>query len=196
MQTTSTCSDMIVTLILIVILLVVIYVYVWPVLVHKLKCLICKPEHVAGEPFTNAKNQVDNTVPVDYKQNDIDIIQPPVYNAYDETIQSGSLFVPQPVYYDTQGDKVELGNVDAADVNKVNNIGDAGMNFNMCSPACCSDQWPLPFKMPVDKMTCSSTDEYVPTSYFCNNGWQDSGCLCMKKDQNDFINARGNNTDL
>lgn len=195
MLNTSNCSDTMVTFILIVILLVVMYIYVWPVVVYKLKCLLCKtPKNEEG--FTSAKNVVDNTVPVDYKQNDIDIIQPPVYNAYDETIQSGSLFIPQPVYYTTQGDKVELGNVDAADVNKVNNISDAGMNFNMCSPACCSDQWPLPFKIPVDKMTCSSTDEFVPTSYFCNNGWQDSGCLCMKKDQSDFINARGNNTDL
>jgi hypothetical protein len=51
-------------------------------------------------------------------------------------------------------------------------------------------------KMPVDKMTCGSTDEFVPSNYMCNNGWQDSGCLCLKKDQADFINSRGINTDL
>lgn len=139
------------------------------------------------------------TNPIEYKQDDVPVIYPPQYNAYDDTIQSGSKFIPQNQYYTTEGVLIDLnasknGKTGFADDNS--GIGDYGLNFNQCSPACCSDQWPLPFKLPVDKMTCESEDTFVPTSYFCNNGWQDSGCLCMRKDQNKFImETRGLNTD-
>ena len=55
-----------------------------------------------------------------------------------------------------------------SDFNNMKNIGDNGLNFNLCSPACCSDQYSLPFKMPADKMTCNSKKDFVPTSYMCN----------------------------
>lgn len=151
-----------------------------------------------NERFVDQRNTVVNQ-PIDVRQNEIEIIQPPKYNAYDTSIQSGSLFIPQPEYYTTQGDKVTLDNYNiTSDVVKddMTNIGDNGLNFNLCSPACCSDQWPLPFKTPVDTMTCQNKDEFVPTSYFCNNGWQNSGCLCLRKDQNDFLTSRGYNTDI
>lgn len=71
--------------------------------------------------------------------------------------------------------------------------GNAGLNFNMCSKSCCSPQYPPPFPLGSDPLICNSEDEFVPSSYKCNNGWQDSGCLCMTKEQALFLNKRGNN---
>jgi len=35
--------------------------------------------------------------------------------------------------------------------------------------------------------------EFVPSPYSCNNAWQDSGCVCMTKNQKDFLASRGGN---
>jgi hypothetical protein len=64
----------------------------------------------------------------------------------------------------------------------------------LCSKSCCSPQFPLPFSLPSDKMICDSKDEYIPSGISCNNGFQDSGCLCMTKDTAKFIANRGGNT--
>jgi hypothetical protein len=71
---------------------------------------------------------------------------------------------------------------------------DLGLNFNMCSKNCCSAQWPTPFAMTPDDFVLRSGKEYVSSSYKCNNGWQDSGCVCLEKDQALFLNRRGNNS--
>ncbi len=71
--------------------------------------------------------------------------------------------------------------------------GNAGLNFNMCSKSCCSAQYPPPFSMPMDPLVSNSKDTFVPSSYTCNNGWQDTGCLCMTKEQQLLLNKRGNN---
>jgi hypothetical protein len=98
------------------------------------------------EPFVDTTKTVNNTIPIDYKQDDIDIIQPPLYDAYGQSIQSGSLFIPQPEYYNTQGEKVILGDVNEPSYTNPTGLGDNGLNFNMCSKSCCSDQWPVPLK--------------------------------------------------
>lgn len=67
------------------------------------------------------------------------------------------------------------------------------LGLNLCSKSCCSPQYPPPFAMPKDPLVCQSGDKYVPSSYSCNNGWQDSGCLCLKEEQAMFLSKRGNN---
>lgn len=195
MQTNICSNSKIVNAIILIVILALIFMCLWPSFsswITKMWCGKSKP----NESFVDVTKTVDNTIPIDYKQDDVEIIQPPLYNAYDDTIQSGSLFIPQPEYYNTQGEKIILGDVNQPGSSGPTDIGDNGLNFNLCSKSCCSDQWPVPFKMPVDKMTCGNTDEFVPSNYFCNNGWQDSGCLCLKKDQADFVNSRGQNSDL
>lgn len=71
--------------------------------------------------------------------------------------------------------------------------GDESLSFNMCSKSCCSPQYPTPFALPEDPLVCNSKDEFVPSSYTCNNGWQDSGCVCMTKKQSKFLGSRGGN---
>jgi hypothetical protein len=72
-------------------------------------------------------------------------------------------------------------------------MGNAGLGFNLCSKSCCSPQYPPPFALPLDKLTCNSKDKFVGSSYTCNNSFQDSGCLCMTQEQSDFIASRGRN---
>jgi hypothetical protein len=83
-----------------------------------------------------------------------------------------------------------------ADYGKVDSLSPVrmGLNYNLCSKSCCSQQWPVPFSLAPDKLVKDSGKEYVPSSYTCNNSWQDSGCLCMEKDQALFLESRGTNS--
>lgn len=71
--------------------------------------------------------------------------------------------------------------------------GNAGVNFNVCSRSCCSRQYAPPFAMPTDPMVQNADTEFVPNNYTCNDGWNDSGCLCLTKPQSEFLNRRGGN---
>lgn len=74
------------------------------------------------------------------------------------------------------------------------NNGNMVLTSSLCSKSCCSPQYPTPFSLPVDPMVCNSDKKFIPTNYTCNNGWQDTGCLCMTIDQAKFLGARGGNT--
>ena len=74
------------------------------------------------------------------------------------------------------------------------NMDDYGLVNDQCSSSCCSDQYPLPFRV-QDDLQFANKDDFVPNSYTCNNGSQNSGCLCMTKDQAKFLDSRGNNSD-
>lgn len=71
--------------------------------------------------------------------------------------------------------------------------GNAGVNFNMCSKSCCSRQYAPPFSVPSDPMVKNSNTKFVPNNYMCNDGWNDSGCLCLTETQSEFLNSRGGN---
>jgi hypothetical protein len=68
-----------------------------------------------------------------------------------------------------------------------------GLNYNMCSKSCCSQPYPPPFALKPDEFIKKSGKKFVPSPYTCNNGWQDSGCLCLEPKQSVFLNKRGNN---
>ena len=71
--------------------------------------------------------------------------------------------------------------------------GDAGLLYAPCSTSCCTPQYPPPFKVSEDKNVCMNKDKYVPSGYKCNNAWNNSGCLCMTKQQSNFLASRGGN---
>lgn len=71
--------------------------------------------------------------------------------------------------------------------------GDAGLLYAPCSTSCCTPQYPPPFKVSDDDNLCMNKDKYVPSSYKCNNAWNNSGCLCMTKQQSNFLSSRGGN---
>lgn len=71
--------------------------------------------------------------------------------------------------------------------------GEMSIQHNLCSKSCCSEQWPTPFKTKYDPYVCENKDKFVPSRIFCNNTFQDSGCLCLSKDQARHIYNRGGN---
>lgn len=116
-------------------------------------------------------------------------IKPTFVNKDTRTIMSGSGFVLQKEVVPAWGFE-SYGANDALDDGAGGNLG---LTYNLCSPSCCSDQWPVPHKLPVDKFICDNKEEYVPNSYTCSNQWQNSGCLCMTKKQGEFMHNRGGN---
>ena len=72
-------------------------------------------------------------------------------------------------------------------------MGNAGLGYSMCSKSCCAPQYPPPFSLPKDDLVLNSGQEFVGTSYACSNTWQDSGCLCMTKEQGQFLDSHGGN---
>lgn len=71
--------------------------------------------------------------------------------------------------------------------------GLTGLHTNLCSKACCSSQYPLPFDLKYDSAVCANKDNFVPNNIMCSNAWQDSGCLCLTKDQAKNLYNRGGN---
>lgn len=71
--------------------------------------------------------------------------------------------------------------------------GEMSIQHNLCSKSCCSEQWPTPHKLKHDPYVCGNKDKMYPSNYFCNNTFQDSGCLCLTKKQHDFLYNRGGN---
>lgn len=141
-----------------------------------------------------------NTLPlqVDERTKEM-LIKPPYVDTDLRTIMSGSGFIPQKEFIPPWGQQVE--NVVDAQYGIADGLDDGaggslGMHYNMCSPACCSEQWPTPFKLPYDKFICNNRDKFQPSPYVCNNAWQNSGCLCMTKPQARFLEDRGTNADV
>lgn len=177
----STCSPDVIKLLFIVVLVVFIIWLLYSLFTH----------NNPSESFKSIKsnNNVISNNPIVYDQKKISIIPS---SCDDDTgiIQSGSKFIHQDHYF------TPWGTVIAADGSSTNDSlnSDYTMSFKKCNSSCCSDQWPVPFKI-NDDLLCNSEDEFVPTSYYCNDGFQNSGCLCMTKKQSDFLNSRGLNTD-
>lgn len=71
--------------------------------------------------------------------------------------------------------------------------GEMSIQHNLCSKSCCSDQWPTPFKQKYDPYVCGNKDKFVPSKIYCNNTFQDSGCLCLTNKQANFLYNRGSN---
>jgi hypothetical protein len=144
-------------------------------------------ENMENEPSIEVQ---DKSHSMELKQPDIDI-PPTFFDAGSGTVMSGPEFVPN--QFMSPWYKAYTGNLQNYYLLDDGENGMAGLQFNQCSKSCCSEQYPLPFKMPVDSSVAASKDEFVPTNYTCNNAWQDSGCVCMTKKQANFIGSRGGN---
>jgi hypothetical protein len=70
--------------------------------------------------------------------------------------------------------------------------GNYGGVNNICSKSCCAPQWPVPFKTAANDSVCGNPN-LVGTNYSCNSTFQDSGCMCMTKEQVLNISTRGGN---
>lgn len=74
------------------------------------------------------------------------------------------------------------------------NGGKTTLLNNITSPACCSPQYPTPFKT-NDPYVCSADTEFVPTNYFGNTAFSGAGCICATQSQVTSMARRyGNST--
>jgi len=122
------------------------------------------------------------------------IVNPPYIGPNIGTIMDGPGYI-QPDYWD----KAEQGSPVGSTIPSNYYFLDDGANgkfsiqHNLCSKSCCSDQWPTPFKQKYDPYVCGNKDKFVSSRIMCNNSAQDSGCLCLSKEQASFIYNRGGN---
>ena len=83
--------------------------------------------------------------------------------------------------------------IDLGGDDKATNKDQGSGRFNDRSPACCSPQYPVPFKLKVDKQILKDSKEFVPNPYMGNNNWMNAGCTCMKKVNASKLAKRGGN---
>lgn len=71
------------------------------------------------------------------------------------------------------------------------------INYSMCSKSCCGNttsNWPTPVHLQADDFVTKSGKKFVASNYTCNNGWQDTGCLCLEDKTSNFLLKRGGNS--
>ena len=121
---------------------------------------------------------------------------PKFVNKETSNVMDGVKMIPQPtinawqdVYMNEDNDNsfmIDLGGKD-----KKTNKDQGSGRFTDRSPACCSPQYPLPFKIPVDEEILKNAKDYVPNPYMGNNNWMNAGCTCMKKVNANKLAVRG-----
>lgn len=70
------------------------------------------------------------------------------------------------------------------------------LDKNMCSRQCCKfTQWPIPHDLNEKIISEEQLDKYIGTNFSCNFG-HGSGCLCVSRDDFDYLTNRGQNTSV
>lgn len=138
-----------------------------------------------------------NAVETEGVSDDLTIL-PKFIDTTTSTVMDGAKLIPQStvdawqdVYMNEDNDNsfmIDLGGDD-----KKTNKDQGSGRFSDRSPACCSAQYPVPFKIPVDKEIVDGAKDYVPNPYMGNNNWMNAGCTCMKKDNASKLATRGGN---
>lgn len=68
------------------------------------------------------------------------------------------------------------------------------LDKNMCSRQCCKQiQWPVPHDSKTGPIPKDQLDKYIGTNFSCNFG-KGSGCLCVAKDDFNYLANRGGNS--
>lgn len=66
------------------------------------------------------------------------------------------------------------------------------LNMSKCSKACCNRRADYPNGIDTNEEGVDAS-KYVPTNLMCNWG-EGSGCLCVDKEQSDYVATRGGNS--
>ena len=68
------------------------------------------------------------------------------------------------------------------------------MDKNMCSKQCCKfSQWPVPHELNDKTIPDDQLKNYIGSNMSCNFG-NGSGCLCVSKDDFNYLASRGGNS--
>ena len=161
-----------------------------------------KPQASAAEQTESVKPDTElveavNESELEGKSDDLTIL-PKFVDTTTSSVMDGVKLIPQKsvdawqdVYMNSDNDNsfmIDLGGDDKA-TNKDQGSG----RFNDRSPACCSPQYPVPFKLKVDKQILKDSKEFVPNPYMGNNNWMNAGCTCVKKVNASKLAKRGGN---
>jgi hypothetical protein len=155
------------------------------------------PSIQANPSTVSSKSPISDALPFTSKnsdeliQND-PVIVPPVYDPTSKSVMSG-IGIQRPQLESPWGTIYNKSKLQSKYYLDDGAQGTAGLNFNLCSKSCCSQQWPTPFKLKYDPLTCANKDKFTPSNYMCNNAWQDSGCVCLRKGQAKNLMDRGGN---
>ena len=62
---------------------------------------------------------------------------------------------------------------------------------NVCSKQCCKFiQWPVPFNTRNPTISDSTLDKFIPSNLGCNGG-ANGGCVCLTKDDFNYLSNHG-----
>lgn len=74
---------------------------------------------------------------------------------------------------------------------------DPGFNIenNMCSKACCGPTYGPRYGNEPDQRIVDAVKngDFIPNNMYCNNSYQDAGCMCLTKKQAGVLATRGGN---
>ena len=175
------------TTVLIVILSII--VFVW--FIYPMMCGSSSHENFAAVPAPANNTPVDGKTqavihaPVDQT------VKVPYYDAERHFVMSGTEFL-QPKFDDDDAPPITIIPPNSYLLDD-GNEGKTGLHSSRCSKSCCSQQYPIPFNLSYQQDVCGAETEFVPNNLMCNNAWNDSGCLCLTKDQANNLADRGGN---
>jgi hypothetical protein len=154
-------------------------------------------ENLEGKPIQSSHavivNKPDNKLGAqEYKQPEV---APGItlYDRHTGSVVSGSEFIGLPNEIEPANGDATVPNYGAVDRLDDGYNGAGGLNYNVCSKSCCGPQYPPPFGLEEDEYVAKHKGDFVPNDYMCNNAWNNSGCVCMTKDQREYISSRGHN---
>jgi hypothetical protein len=88
--------------------------------------------------------------------------------------------------------KKDLNNLKEKFANNTDEI--KKLDKNMCSKQCCNhSQWPVPHDAKSGPIPKEKLANYIGTNLTCNFG-EGSGCLCVTKDDFNYLANRGGNS--
>ena len=145
--------------------------------------------------FIRRNTESFGSIPIAIERVEADeqIIIPPQYIQPDGTIMGGpDLLLPNEII-PAWGSRYGIADTIFSNDLTGENAIDYTLSNPICSKSCCSDQYSTPFAIPEDPLICNNRNNFVPNNMYCNNSWQDAGCLCMTREEANMIHTRGNN---
>lgn len=168
------------------------------ILIIILICCIFSNNNVKNEGFDNnatddGKRIIDSIVNGQiYKQSLVNG-NPPATVSQTDIITSGTDYLEQIDVIPAWGDQFSSAETLLENELSDGEGGSYTLATNLCSPSCCSQQYPVPFKLESNENICANRDNFVPSNIVCNNTWNNSGCMCITKKQMNYLRDRGGN---
>ena len=143
------------------------------------------------------ENPAEDSTNMEGKQEDITII-PKFYDAESNTMMDSAKMVNGIPMYSPWRKAIFSSNMDSSYMISLSddpnsNQDEGSMRFTRRSPACCSAQYPLPFKLNVSNEIYENKDGLVDNYYMGNSAQDGAGCACANKYDIEQLATRGKN---